>query len=255
MSDRLSPILTPESTGRTRLLILRLAWVDLVDPVEHAALEVQHVLEPHRSEEIGRLCASAAHLAMDDDLFLGVEFGVPPRYIAQRNQLRTWNTVDLVFVRLADIDNPQFVAPVEPLFQLDGGNLEIILGRSHSSWLRFGRSQAAELFVVDQVGHGWMRAAHRAVWILPELQLAESHPQRVVNQEASDQRLADAGDELDRFGRLNHTNHTWQHAEHAAFGAARDQTGRGRLRVQAPIAGALFRPEHGGLAFEPENAA
>ena len=54
------------------------------------------------------------------------------------------------------------------------------------------RRHAAELFVVDQLADRRMRAAHRAVGVLAQLQLAEAHAQRVVNQEAADERFADA---------------------------------------------------------------
>ncbi len=46
-----------------------------------------------------------------------------------------------------------------------------------------------------------------------------------------------------------------QHAEHAAFRAARDEPGRRRLRVEAPVARAFLRREHRRLALEPEDAA
>ena len=121
--------------------------------------------------------------------------------------------------------------------------------------LRRGGMDAAELFVVNQLGDRRMRAAHRAVRILPQLQLAEAHPQRVVDQEAADQRLADAGDQLDRLGRLDHADDARQHAEHAAFGAARHQPGRRRLGIQAAIARAVLGREHRRLPLEPEDAA
>ncbi len=46
-----------------------------------------------------------------------------------------------------------------------------------------------------------------------------------------------------------------QHAEHAAFRAARDEPGRRRLRVEAPVARAFLRREHRRLSLEPEDAA
>ena len=116
-------------------------------------------------------------------------------------------------------------------------------------------ADAAELLVVDQLGHGRMRAADRAVGVLAQLQLAEAHPQRVVDQEPADQRLAGAEDQLDRLGRLDRADDAGQHAEHAAFGAARHQSGRRRLGIQAAVARAVLGREHRCLALEPEDAA
>ena len=53
-----------------------------------------------------------------------------------------------------------------------------------------GRLNAAELLVVDQRGHGRMGAAYRAIRVLAQLQLAETHAQRIHQQQAPDQRIA-----------------------------------------------------------------
>ena len=106
------------------------------------------------------------------------------------------------------------------------------------------RPEAAELLVVDQLRDRRVRAAHRAVGILAQLQLAEPHPQRVVDQEAANQRLANSGDQLDGFGRLDHADDAGQHAQDATLGAARHEPGRRRLGIQAAIARAVLRREH-----------
>ena len=100
-----------------------------------------------------------------------------------------------------------------------------------------------------------MRAAHRAIRIFLQLELAEFHPERVVNQEPSHERLADAHDELDRFGRLNRADDAGQHAQDPSLGAARHQSGRRRLGIEAAIARAVLGREHRRLPFEPEDAA
>ena len=58
------------------------------------------------------------------------------------------NPVDLVLVRLPDVDDRELVAAVEPLLQLDRGDFGRIV---HGDWLRRGRRDAAELFVIDQL--------------------------------------------------------------------------------------------------------
>ena len=40
-------------------LVLRLAGIDLVDPVQDASLEVEHTCEPDRPQEIRRFRAAA----------------------------------------------------------------------------------------------------------------------------------------------------------------------------------------------------
>ena len=72
-----------------------------------------------------------------------------------------------------------------------------------------------------------MVAADRALGIAPQLQLAETHLQGVVQKQPSDERLSGAEDQLDRFGRLDDADHAGQHAQHSPFGAARDQSGGG----------------------------
>ncbi len=70
-----------------------------------------------------------------------------------------------------------------------------------------------------------------------------------------DQRLADAEDELHGLGGLDRADEPGQDAEHARLGAARDEPGRRRLRIQAAVAGAVLGREHRRLPLEAEDAA
>ena len=85
----------------------------------------------------------------------------------------------------------------------DGDLLRRVRSPAGVGAVELRRRHAAELLVVDQRRDGRVRAAHRAVRILAQLQLAELHPQRVEQQEPADQRLADAEDQLERLGRLD----------------------------------------------------
>jgi hypothetical protein len=161
------------------------------------------------------------------------------------------NSIDLILVRLAHVENRQPVAAVEAFLELDGTDVS---GVVHRCWLRCGINPA-KLVVVDELGDGRVRTAYRAVGILPELQLAELHSERVEDEESADERLAGADDELDRLGRLDAPDHAREHAEHASFGAAGNEARRRRLGIQAPIARAFLGREHGRLPLEPENAA
>lgn len=68
------------------------------------------------------------------------------------------------------------------------------------------RDESAEFFVVDQLFDGRMIAAQRAIRIAPDAYFAETHGQRIVHQQATNERFTLADDEFDRFGRLHHTN-------------------------------------------------
>src|SRR5205807_7568832 len=80
--------------------------------------------------------------------------------------------------------------------------------------------------------------AQRALWIVTQPDLAEAHAERVVGEEAADQRFADAEQELDGLSRLNRSNHSWEHAQDAGLASGGDEPGRGRRRIEAAIAGA-----------------
>src|SRR5690349_17358856 len=98
--------------------------------------------------------------------------------------------------------------------------------------------------IIDQLGDGPMVAADGALRVFPEAELTELHAESVVEQQASDQRLADPEDQLHRLGGLDQADRAGQDAEDAAFGAARHQTGGWRLRIEAAIAGsALVRED------------
>jgi len=48
-------------------------------------------------------------------------------------------------------------------------------------------------------GDGAMGAASRALWIFPQLQLAELHPQRIDQQQPPNQRIATTQNQFDSF--------------------------------------------------------
>src|ERR1700733_10086853 len=98
-----------------------------------------------------------------------------------------------------------------------------------------------------------MIAAHRAFRIPAQLQFTESHSQRVVQNQAADQGLADSQNQLYRFGGLNQSNGSGQNAKYTALGAARNQTRRWRFRIQASIARAARISEDRGLSFKTED--
>src|SRR5688500_5556303 len=100
-------------------VVFGLRRINLIYPVEGRPLAVQHPLAPDGSQEIGRSCASPAHVAVHNDLLLGIQLGIAPRDFPERNQLGSRNPIDLNLIRLPDIDNARSFAPVEPLLELD----------------------------------------------------------------------------------------------------------------------------------------
>ncbi len=109
--------------------------------------------------------------------------------------------------------------------------------------------------VVNQLMYRRMIAAHRAFRIAAQFQLAEAHSQSVVKQQAADQRFAQAQDQLHGFGCLDQSDRARQDAQHAAFGAARNQTRGRRFGIKAPVARPTRVGEDRRLPLETENRA
>ena len=157
---------------------------------------------------------------------------------------------DLIFVRLADVEDEHVVASVEPGLQFLGANFRH--GGSRRSFLSLA-AYAAELLVVDQFADGGIGAADWALRVLAQAQFAKAHSQRVHQQQAANQRFARAEDELDDLGRLNHAQQSGKNAEHAAFGARGHQPRRRRFGIETAIARAALGGKDAGLAFEAKD--
>src|SRR2546425_451830 len=149
----LRPLWSYFNTLQRRGLVFRLGRIDLVYPIQDAALQVQNLLEPDRSQEIRGFRAPPARLAVHDDLIVRVELVDALRHVSERDELGPGDAIDLVLVGLPHVDDAR------------------------------------------------------------------------------------------------------QHAEHAAFGAARDESRRRRLGIQAAIARTVLGREYRRLAFETEDAA
>src|SRR5881275_199899 len=106
----------------------------------------------------------------------------------------------------------------------------------------------AELDVVDVIRDRRALAADRTGRVSAELHLVELAGERVVEEQATDQGVADPEHELERLGRLDRADHSREDAEHPALGAARRQLGWRRLRKQTAITRPVARLEDGHLA-------
>ena len=166
--------------------------------------------------------------------------------------------VDLVLVGLAHVDQHEVAVAVLAL-------LEPVLQRAHRDGGVGGRvrgllaDRAAEGLVVDELGDGRVVAAQRAARVLADAELAVLHLQGVVDHQLADQRLADAGEQLDGLVDLDRADAGAQHAQHAALGARRHHARRRRLGVEAAVAGGVDalrgRPEDRRLAVEAVDRA
>ena len=206
--------------------------------------------KPALRKKFHRFGRTLAAAAMRHDFARAVEFIHAARKVAERNQVAA-EIANLILVRLAHVEDEEIVAAIEPRLQLSRSNLR------HGGLRRRGffAANAAELRIVDQFGDGGMIAANRAFRILAQLQLAETHRQRVEQKQAPDERLAFADDELQRLRGLNRADDSGQHAENSAFRAGRDKARRRRLRIQAAVARPVRIAEDCDLTLEAENRA
>ena len=86
-----------------------------------------------------------------------------------------------------------------------------------------------------------------------EAQRARRHRKRIPEQQTAGKRFAEAGEELDRFGRLDGSDESGEDAEHASFGAVGHGAGRGWLGKKAAISGTATEIENARLPLEALN--
>mmetsp|Transcript_32932 Transcript_32932/g.53692 ORF Transcript_32932/g.53692 Transcript_32932/m.53692 type:complete len:385 (+) Transcript_32932:178-1332(+) len=115
---------------------------------------------------------------------------------------------------------------------------------------RLGRGgpHAAEPLVVHQL-------VDLGIGPPPDLDLSESHAQRIVDKDAAGKDVPLAQDELDHLCCLYTPNHTRQNSQHTSF-CTRRYLPRGRgLGQEVPVGGPDARRPvpHAGLALEPQD--
>ena len=71
-------------------------------------------------------------------------------------------------------------------------------------------AQTAELFVVDELVNSRRVAAHRTLRITPEFKRIDVHRKRIKAQQATDQAVALAQNQLDRLERFDYADETRQ---------------------------------------------
>ncbi len=142
-------------------------------------------------QELGGFLTPASGLALDDDGLVARKLGGPGRELVLRNEVAV-EVGKLELPRLADIENKGIFARVSAAFELMDGDLvdAVLLGQGFSFHLRFRGGllrarDAAELVVVDQLGHRRVGAAGGAVGIFAQLELAKPGTQGVHQQQAA----------------------------------------------------------------------
>src|SRR5499425_481298 len=118
-----------------------------------------------------------------------------------------------------------------------------------------GARRRGALTMDREIANGRVLAAQRALRIAPQLDFAETHAEGVVGEEAADQRLTDAEEQLDRFGGLHHADDAWEHAQDAGLASGGDEAGWWRRGIEAAIARTLVGREDRGHALELEDGA
>src|SRR6516162_263681 len=106
--------------GYKPALIFRNARVNLFRPGVNAACPVVHFGEAGLPQEIDRLGAASAHLAVDNDFAAGGEFVDALGQIIQRNEVAV-EVADLVLVWFADVEQEKIVAAITTLFEFFDG--------------------------------------------------------------------------------------------------------------------------------------
>jgi len=133
----------------------------------------------------------------------------------QRHQPRTRQSRDRPLVRLAHVQQQRSLTTREPSRQR--GRRDLVALRVARGFV-LARAHATECLIVDERAD-LAPAAGDALGIPGEVDRPESHAKRIDEEQSSGQRLADAGDQLDRLRGLDDPDQARDHSQHAAVGA------------------------------------
>src|SRR5262249_59080594 len=100
-----------------------------------------------------------------------------------------------------------------------------------------------------------MQSTCRTAWVASQPQLVEGLAEGIVGEQAPDQWVAYAQNELDSLGGLQHANGPGQHPQYTGLGTVGGERGRGRLWKETAIAWADIGLKNSYLPLEAENAA
>src|SRR5215470_2842893 len=97
-----------------------------------------------------------------------------PRQLTERDE-RAVEIADLVFVRLANVENEKVLAAIEPGLEFTRGDFRDPKVGNGSLFT----PNATEFVIIDKLVDRAMLTAHRAIWVFAELQLAKFHRQGI----------------------------------------------------------------------------
>src|SRR6185369_14420510 len=214
--------------------------------------DVFQVLESLLAQKSECFHGADADFAVNVIQLVRVQFGEPLFQRAERKKRYTVDARDLVFVRLAHVDD--FDAELRFFERLlhfvDSHFVGVLRGR-----LRLGRD-AAEHLVIDELGDRRIFATDRALYVATQLELAKLHVERIEQEQTSDQRTPFTQRELQYLRRLNAADDPRQHAQHTAFRATGHHSRWRRFGIKAAIARpADMRGEDAGLTFKTKDGA
>src|SRR2546428_11566029 len=221
--------------------------LDLLRPFVDPADEVLGFTEPNLPEEVRDPARADAGLAIDDDFVGRAKLVHSGRNLGHRHQDRLVQASNFPFHRLSNVEEDDRFAPVDLLLQLRDRDLELLPD------LLCRASQAAKLLVINEFLDRRIRSADRALGVLAQLELPELHPERVEDEETTDQRVAPSEEKFDRLDRLDRSDNAREPPEPSALRTRRDEAGRRRFRVETPVTRTLRRVEDARLAFEAED--
>lgn len=147
-----------------------------------------------------------------------------------------------VFVGFADIKEDTVKSLGEDLAEFEGADFR-----------EFGHGTGI-VFVSDRGGNGAFGTAKRTGGIGFDLNLAEAGGQGAVVDEASQRRLAQTSEQLDRFHRLKGADDAGEDSQDPGFSATGHCSGRRRLREEAAVTrAAKMGSENRDLSFKLED--
>src|SRR5688572_9714424 len=190
-----------------RLSIPSDALVHLYCPPVDPTRETPDPPIPRRLQDLA--CLERPHPVVTDrhDLPPRIDFGETAGELTKGDVHRVLDPGDLPLPLFAHVHQQRTTCAAAPLRHC--ARLHLRLHRC--------RLDAAELLVVDQLAHGRVLAADRAVGILLEADLPEAHRESIEQEEASTERFSVAQDQLDRLQGLEAPDDAGEGTDDAAL--------------------------------------
>ncbi len=118
--------------------------INLVGPGEDAAFQIEDFSEARFSQKVHSFGGALSAAAMRHDFPRGIEFVDAPRQLPEREKM-SLQIADLVFVRLAHIENEKIIAAIEAGLEFARSNFRHLHGGTGS----FFAAHPAEFEVID----------------------------------------------------------------------------------------------------------